>query len=326
MAKTAIVQRPKDAPVDSPWQGLSTEVKGDLTPAELLKAAKLNWKVKKEPLFHYNDKKKPIQAKKIFGIIRQSDYEMLGACGPEYVPTQNSDALAFFDKFVHAGKLRMTQLGNIDDGRHIWALAETKKSFVLPGNDKVEAYMLLSQPHIWGKSLQIMFTPIRVVCQNTLAYALRVAGDDAFRFVHNQAFDGEVKKLAEKTLGISQDYFKAYEEQARFLAKKSISDAKLQKYVLELFQPKLLDKDAKNDNVDKEEFNRRVEKVLRNFTESPGADLSKGTWWSALNAVTYFTDHQAANSADARLKSAWFGPAASLKRRALDAAMIGAAA
>ncbi len=39
----------------------------------------------------------------------------------------------------------------------------------------------------------------------------------------------------------------------------------------------------------------------------PGAEFARGTWWSALNAVTYVTDHQLGRAGDTRLNSIWYG-------------------
>ena len=53
----------------------------------------------------------------------------------------------------------------------------------------------------------------------------------------------------------------------------------------------------------------------------PGAEYAEGSWWSALNAVTYYVDHKAGRDRDASLQSAWFGPRAALKRKALNLAV-----
>ena len=39
----------------------------------------------------------------------------------------------------------------------------------------------------------------------------------------------------------------------------------------------------------------------------PGAEFQSGSWWQALNAVTYLTDHELGRSNDNRISSAWFG-------------------
>ena len=55
--------------------------------------------------------------------------------------------------------------------------------------------------------------------------------------------------------------------------------------------------------------------------DQPGADLGRGTWWEAFNAVTYMTDHEIGRSADTRLQSAWYGQNRNLKTKALELAV-----
>lgn len=71
------------------------------------------------------------------------------------------------------------------------------------------------------------------------------------------------------------------------------------------------------------EMNRAGKKVLQAIVDSPGADMesAKGTWWGALNGVTYVVDHTIGYDHDAMLTSAWLGQRASLKENALDLAV-----
>jgi hypothetical protein len=66
---------------------------------------------------------------------------------------------------------------------------------------------------------------------------------------------------------------------------------------------------------------KTADEVYNCIHTQPGAKMSEGTWWSALNAVTYYVDHKAGRDRDASLQSAWFGPRAALKRKALDLAV-----
>ena len=68
------------------------------------------------------------------------------------------------------------------------------------------AGILLDNPHIWGRSLQIMFTPIRVVCNNTLTAALRnnTNQENTFRMSHDRAFDDQIKQTAAEKVGVEQ--------------------------------------------------------------------------------------------------------------------------
>jgi len=53
----------------------------------------------------------------------------------------------------------------------------------------------------------------------------------------------------------------------------------------------------------------------------PGAQYGEGSWWQALNSVTYLTDHKMGRSADTRMQSAWFGINQSRKLKAANKAV-----
>ena len=59
---------------------------------------------------------------------------------------------------------------------------------------------------------------------------------------------------------------------------------------------------------------------IRDRTQ-PGADMGAGTWWQALNSVTYLTDHKLGKEADSRMASAWFGRNQTRKIKAVEKAV-----
>ncbi len=316
-----------------PWHGLGVKVENTMTPEEMLEAAGLNWTVSKRPAYTIS---KPtwsedvgiIQAEGNHFIVRDKDNKVLSPCGEDYVPFQNADTFRFFKKFVSNGEMKMETAGSLKDGQDIWGLAKLQSKFELPGGDKIEGYLLIDSPHVSGKALTIMFTPIRVVCSNTMALALNMDGK-RFRVLHLQAFDDEIMKAAEEALGISEAKMEEFKEQASFLSKKQAKPIDVQKFIAELFQPSLLIDRAKqevaNDVPLVHEFNRTAEQVHDAIALSPGADLqsAKGTWWGALNGVTYVMDHtkrQSERVLGGALYSSWLGPNAATKRRALDLA------
>ena len=65
----------------------------------------------------------------------------------------------------------MDTAGALKEGQIVWALADVKEGFKLFGEDEVRGYLLFSNPHIYGKSIDIKFVLERVVCNNTLTMA-----------------------------------------------------------------------------------------------------------------------------------------------------------
>lgn len=287
----------------------------------MLVAAELDWNVNKRPMLIQGT---DIVVPDMYALQRDKDGKVFGVCGPKYEPYANSKVFTFFDKFVKAGKMEMHTAGSLKDGRHVWALAKMKDKFVLKGKDEVDSFILLSHPHIWGKSLVIMHTPIRVVCWNTLTWALENALGAKFRLPHIYAFDEQVMDLAEETLGLAHTHFAEYKDKAHFLASKDFTEDTVNHYVASLMQPELVIAKGPQDDtvVDFAEFKRNAWLVRQSVETQPGKDLpTKHTWWAAYNAVTYAVDHEFGNERDTALQNAWFGRRAQLKRDALDLAV-----
>jgi hypothetical protein len=133
---------------------------------------------------------------------------------------------------------------------------------------------------------------------------------------------------AEQALGISGEQMKTFQEQSEFLASKKAKQEQIDNYIAEMLQPKLLIERGKFDGVDQpllhEQFSNTSELVREAIETSHGSKLesAKGTWWGALNGLTYVMDHQKKSSSqDNRLTSAWFGNSAITKRKALTKAL-----
>ena len=151
-----------------------------------------------------------------------------------------------------------------------------------------------------------------------------------FRVVHLQMFDEEIKKAAEESLGLSGVQMTQFKEQSEYLSSKKYKTGSLENFVADLFQPTLLaDRHKALQNSQslppvRDQFKKSAESVYEAVLTSPGSDMksAKGTWWGALNGVTYFIDHQKRSQIEGNaLHSAWFGSGAVIKRRALAKAL-----
>lgn len=319
---------------EKPWHGLGFEVSNKLTPAEMLKAAKLDWTVSKKPLFtNGGGSYKPVTGH--FALMRDSDDSTLDVVGATYKPAQNIDTIGFFKKFVEAGKMKMETAGSLMNGRYIWALAKIEKSFLIGKDDKVEGYVLLCSPHILGKALLYQTTAIRVVCWNTLQLSLGLptikgveneTASGSFRMSHAISFDDDVKKRAEEALGLATQQMNAFETAVKVLSKVKAPEPQVEEFFFEVLR---LDEDAREERKEEGKKDPRIiAKFQQALTHAPGQQLpgTVGTWWGALNAVTYVIDHETGRTKDTALKGAWLGGGARKKARALDLAMQKAAA
>lgn len=308
---------------EKPWHGLGVPVKDTMTPKQMMKAAKLDWTVSKRPIFFEGGKQIPGK----MALCRDTDDAFFSIVGKEWKPVQNEDALDFFTKWVKAGHMKMETAGSLWGGKYVWGLARIGKDFTLgtgKNADEVRSYLLMCSPHVRGKAMVLQFTPIRVVCWNTLNFALGrglKGSGSAFRMIHSQKFDEAMKADAEEKLGIATEQMATFKEAAVLLSKKKITKVKQEEYFNEVlqFDPKAASK--KKDGDAKEP--QLLGKIRAALTHAPGQDItpSLGTWWGALNAVTYVVDHDVGRTRDTSLKNAWLGQGANLKRRALQIAL-----
>lgn len=304
-----------------PWHGLGEKVSNNLSAEQMLKAAGLDWTVSKRPIFHkVGDEMQVID--KEFVLARDKDNAVLSLTGSMYKPVQNADAMEFFKKFVTEAKMTMETAGSLWGGRYIWGLARVGKDFKLDKTDEVRSYLLLCQPHVFGKAMTIQFTSIRVVCWNTLCFALGESlkgNGSAFRMPHSVEFTNGVKEQAAVALGLATEQMAEFKEAATLLNKAKAEKKEVEEFFCEVlrFDPKTAEK--------KKDGEEREPKMLPRFREAlvhaPGQNLGVGTWWSAVNAVTYTVDHMTGRERSTALRSAWLGGRAELKRRAFNIAL-----
>ena len=288
-----------------PWHGLGKKVLNDLTPEQMMKEAGVDWRVEELESFVEFDGKKIPTGKK--ALVRETDGRVLTEVGANWHPVQNIEAFQFFSEFVERGSMEMHTAGSLKDGEIVWVLAKVGEEFTLGNGDTTESYLLFSNPHQYGKTIQIKFTPIRVVCWNTISLALQPGSQISLN--HRRQFDADAVK---ETLGIAHVKMEKYHEMADYLSKSRYTADTLDEYLTELFGTKT---GTEGD------LTRTGETVRELVETSPGFEYSEGSWWNAFNAVTYYTDHLAGRSADTRLTSSWYGFNEKKKIQALDKAL-----
>ena len=291
-----------------PWHGLGTPVEDCVSPEQMLKIAGLDWTVEKIPTFYEHNGVRKETGKQ--ALIRNSDGRLLSVVSDDWEPIQNSDAFEFFTEFTEAGSMTMETAGSIHNGEIVWALAKTGEDFVLNTGDRVEGYLHFTNFHRYGCSTDIRFTPVRVVCKNTLSQSLGTAVANKMKYSHRNTFDPNVAKEA---LKIASTKLLDYKEMAEFLAATRVTDDAVKAYFMTVF--------PRGGDNDEGELSRSAKRALEVLNVQPGAEYSPGTAWNAANAVTFLVDHVIGRNVNTRLGSAWYGNGSKLKQFAMDQAV-----
>jgi phage/plasmid-like protein (TIGR03299 family) len=249
-------------------------------------------------------------------VRRTSDGRVLGVVGPRYAPLQNRDAFAWFQPFLDAREAALHTAGSLRNGSRIWVLAKLSRDpLVIAEGDEVEKYLLLSHGHDGSLAVRCGFTPIRVVCANTLSMA---HGSDASKLIRIKHTRDVLENLANvrEIMDLANAEFEATAEQYRRLARTSINQADLRKYVRRVLK-------VEDDQEASSRLKNLMGEIVGLAEAGRGNNLPsiRGTYWSAYNGVSEWLTHNRGRSDDNRLNSLWFGESALTNRRALEVAL-----
>ncbi|MBE7500340.1 MAG: DUF932 domain-containing protein [Verrucomicrobiales bacterium] len=310
-----------------PWHGLGTKLDHPATAWEAIRAASLDWEVSKTALFIARGTKLH-EVPDRFAVVRQDQPpqgeapKILGIVGADYVPWQNREAFEWFDPIVGEGAAVYHTAGALGQGERVWILAKLPDRIQVIGDDIADKYLLLSNSHDGGSSVQVKFTPIRVVCQNTLTMAL--SEGRSIRTQHTKNLK-ERMAAARDALGIIEARFRDIADGFRRLVKVQVVQPRLDAYLERVF-PEPADK--KDDRA-----MARVHKARtasgRLFEEGLGNRAAgvRGSLWAAYNGVAEYVDHAMSyRDHDRRLEAIWFGSGYLSKARAYRLALQSAEA
>ncbi|HLY73297.1 MAG TPA: DUF932 domain-containing protein [Planctomycetota bacterium] len=299
-----------------PWHGLGIALDHPANSAEAIRAAGLDWRVE---LFTASAVGMPIPGAQ--GVVRMDRREPIAVVGQRYVPIQNTEAFGFFDQLIGEGHAVYETAGALDRGRRIWLLARLPGHVWVTREDSVGKYLLLTNSHDGTSPLRALFTPIRVVCENTLRAALGEGQSSGIKVRHVGDIRDKAKE-ARRLLGISLKYYDAFAGQAQAMA-----GCALKREALDLYLKSLV---PDPEDVDPSRAVATRESLVRLFETGKGNDLPtvRGSLWAALNAVSELVDHErpvrvkpGETQNEVRWKSAQFGSGARLKERAWSEAL-----
>lgn len=298
-----------------PWHGLGIEVDPNITAHEAMMQAKLDWNVEKVPLYHYafDDVEAPHEVDGHVGIRRVDTQRILGVTTPRYEPFQNRDGFALFQQVLDTGMAKIETAGSLKNGKIVWALARIQsEDLAVTGNDLIRPYVLLSFGHDGKRGIKFGFTPIRVVCWNTLSQSDNDESSRLVRVAHKGDVVGNVQLLV-KALDLTVQEFRATVQDFKKMLNTPINQDDLREYVRVSLQLVEKDDNKRSTNI--------INRVVGLASVGKGNAEVAGTLWAGYNAVTEYLSHAAGRNADNRYASLWFGNNKTLAQGAFDEAM-----
>ena len=297
----------------TPWHGLGNQVESDITVADAIVAAGLDWEVGLKDLQTVDGV--PVNHRATY---RKTDGSILGVVGPRYTPLQNRDSFDWFQPFLDAGECALHTAGSLHSGQKVWVLAQLNRdnSEIVSG-DEVSKFILLSNSHDGTTAIRVGYTPIRVVCANTLAWAHSNTNSQLIRIRHTRSSKSNLENVRDIMDNINAG-FEATAEQFRFLASKDFNQADIRRYVKTLLGiEKVVDADIKTRT------RNILDEIIGIITDSPEQAMvgTRGTYWAAYNGYNSYLNYVKGRTEDNRLDSLWFGAGSNENIKALNLAV-----
>jgi phage/plasmid-like protein (TIGR03299 family) len=322
------------------WHGLGTIVEQYPTSAEAIRFAGLDYTVEKRSLLTHSGEEyanSPVNSDMIipapnipvpnyYATVRTDNNAVLGVVGKDYQIVQNADAFTFFDAIVGGGDgILYETAGALGKGERIFITAKLPGYIRVGNDDFIEKYLFLTTSHDGLGSITAAFTPIRVVCNNTLNAAMRNLSG-AIKIRHTASANDRLKQ-AHTLMGISSNLGHELEEVFNHWAKVRITDSEVKKLIQVAMAP---NKETLNNlTAGKTEelssyYTNTVDKVYEYAMSSPTQqmDTTAGTVFGAYNAITgYFQNVRSYKNGEAQFKSIIEGTAKQRAQTAFDLCM-----
>ncbi len=305
------------------WHGLGQIVQDYPTSAEAIQFAGLDYEVIKQDIYTtcYNADCQPMdftnRIKTHFATMRPDTGEVLGVVGKDYEIIQNRDAFSFFDSIVSGDGIQYETAGALGKGERIFITAKLPGYIKVGREDLIEQYLFLTTSHDGYGSITAAFTPVRIVCNNTLNAALR-NHSNSIKIRHTANAKDRLEQ-AHKVMGISNQLSSQLETIFNRWTTVKVTDPELQR----LIQLAMVPNKEVLDSIEKGQFdelstcfNNMCNSVFEYAMSSPTqqTETARGTLFGAYNAITgYFQNVRSYKDSEAKLKSLLYGGTAQLK-------------
>lgn len=271
---------------ETPWHGLGTSVETAPDSKTAIKLAGLDWNVVQEDVYT----KSGILIPGYKANKRETDDQFLGMVTDRYKICQNTDAFDFTDSLLGEGVTYETA-GSLAKGKRIWLLARMERRIMT--DEEIDPYLVFTTSHDGKGAIMVASTPVRVVCQNTLNFALSTAKRQ-WSTCHKGDLNAKLEE-ARHTLMNANAYYEALEEEFGELKLQKLTDDKVHEFIETLLPINEFETARKKRNLEL----AREEMWIR--YNAPDLEAIERSAYRFLMAVSDYVDH----SEPARRTSTW---------------------
>jgi phage/plasmid-like protein (TIGR03299 family) len=295
------------------WHGLGQIVEKEMTSREVIMHANLDFEVSRQVLVTESG----IQVPTHFANIRTDTNTLLGVVGSKYSILQNRECFEFFDNVVGEGQAVFETAGALGRGEIVFITAKAKHFITVKGDaSPVEEYLLLMTSHDSSYPVICLFTPVRVVCNNTLNASLSNCHNKVTIKHTTNARDRFAE--AARLMGMQTHYLDRLTEALNHLSAVRVTDATAQGLICRMMLSREeLKALAKGTKV---EYSTRRENMIREvhhyYMSARDIDPIRGTGYGLYNGITgYFQNYRDFDDKENKMLSIVDGQAFQMQNR-----------
>ena len=224
--------------------------------------------------------------------VREDTGDLLGIVSEDYRVVDNREAFAFLDALI-GSELHFETAGSLHGGRRVWVLARLPE-WVEVGGDQTATYVYVANSHDGTLAVTAAATSVRIVCANTLGWALRRSAHGeatarTFRFRHTGNLALKFDE-ARQVMGMTLNWGRRFKELGDRLAGEPITFSRFERSVLSpLFAVE--EGMGKVARANRERARCEVLDVFRGRgAAGDTSGNSPGTKWAAANAIAEHAD------------------------------------
>jgi len=208
--------------------------------------------------------------------------DVLGMAGTLWTPMQNEQQVEFLNAMVDGGAGFDTAM-SLHGGKVVVITMKLPASVKIAGVDQIDLYVAVINYHDWHGSFTILVTPVRVVCANTLAMALNgFARKLKIRHTEKAQYRAEEARQA---LGLSYGYLDAFQVEAERMIGETLTTGEFEQTVKRVFKKASDGKASATNEV------KRLDVLMRLFTDADTQANIRGTRWAGYQAITEYVDY-----------------------------------
>jgi hypothetical protein len=289
------------------------------------------------------------------GVRRMDTGVVIGVVGPSYHVLQNADAFGVLTPMLEQGLCSIETGGALRNGQDVWMLVKFDmealqkryaRSWIEEGgtgatnppgrempdpdfldemaaSEEITTYGLITNNHAGKRAVIVRETPVRVVCANTLEFALGADDGMTVKCCHTENVKQNVESAAALLFAGMAERYASVAEKRSILMGRLISEEQFRANVLDIAVPvrhlerKIQRRESSGHTTAALDRANAKRISIRNLWEEGEGHSGDHTAWDALNGLAQALDHdekfENSRGEDRMLQSLYDGTARQIK-------------